>query len=108
MTINDLNTRTIKGEKATQFCYLYGKSTYTQLSDVYKNYSREKACAFDRIQNFCNENGYYGLKILTHNPFVYTVGYMVNSRTLIVETARTIYRVEIDTMEQLHCVRGEV
>lgn len=101
--------RTIRGEKAERFAYLYGKALQENrcsLWDCYRNPSTAKVASFNEIRDYALQNGYRNVRIVTFNSFQYTVGYR-NDKELIIETANNIYRIPIETTTILHYVNGD-
>ena len=101
--------RTIRGEKAERFAYLYGKAVKENQIDlwsVYRNPSRAKVASYNEIVEFARDNGYRGVRVVTFNSFQFTVGYR-NSKELIIETANNTYRIPIETTTILHYVNGD-
>lgn len=64
-----------KQERAAYITGLYEKSTATNLSEVYGRYSTKKAEAFNYCLNLMKRYNGWGLRILTHNSFVFTAGF---------------------------------
>ena len=69
---------------------LYERSEAERLEDVYKTCSKEKASSFFEIKYEMVRNDGKNIKVLTHNTFKYTCGYMLGN-TLIVHTPTNRY-----------------
>ncbi len=55
-------------------------ATATQLSDVYERCSAAKHMAFRECERLMQEYGGEGLKILSHNTFVFTAAFLFEDR----------------------------
>lgn len=62
---------------------LYKRSEAERLEDVYKTCSKEKASSFFEIKYEMVRNGGKNIKVLTHNTFKYTCGYMLGNALII-------------------------
>ena len=69
---------------------LYKRSEAERLEDVYKTCSKEKASSFFEIKYEMVRNGGKNIKVLTHNTFKYTCGYMLGN-ALIIHTTTNRY-----------------
>ena len=54
---------------------LYERATATTLAEVYGRDSAKKKEAFDYCQKLMAKHNGWGLKILSHNTFVFTAGF---------------------------------
>ena len=63
-------------KRMREYYRIYGKTNATTLDDIYVNYSYEKEMAYLRCQEIKLELNGYGLKLLTHNTFFFTVGFL--------------------------------
>lgn len=79
-------------KKAQGFIYSYKRSITTDLRQVYKSYSAEKARAEAYCRNDCYFFHGHNFKIISHNCMKFTCAYLVdnyldNGKALIVHTA---------------------
>ena len=60
---------------------MYLNSEKINLSDVYRNYSNKKEQAFKRCQEFCRALHSSKMRIISHNTFIFTVGFICDGPT---------------------------
>lgn len=73
-------TKLNQREKRYQQCY--NRSTDSNLYDAYGSFSKAKATAWDYCLEKCYKMSGRGLKVLTHNSFMFTAGFeFVNPET---------------------------
>ena len=77
-------------ETGRYYLGLYKRSDAERLEDVYKTCSKEKASSFFEIKYEMVRNGGKNIRVLTHNTFKYTCGYMLENK-LIVHTPTNRY-----------------
>lgn len=59
----------------------YERSTAYDLSDVYESYSDKKAKAFEYCERlYKSVNGFHGIRILSHNTFTFSVGFLFTDK----------------------------
>lgn len=59
----------------SQYPY-YQQSTATELCDVYDSYSSAKASAWKYCQELMAKHDGWGLRIISHNVFMFTAGFL--------------------------------
>ena len=64
-----------KLKEALYITDLYERATATSLDEVYGRYSAKKKEAFEYCRNLMAKYNGWGLKILSHNTFVFTAGF---------------------------------
>ena len=64
-----------------------------KLADVYGKYSSHKENAFERCKDLCKEKGGWGLCIISHNTFSFTVKFITDEGVYII-TKSNIYFIE--------------
>ena len=77
-------------ELGEYYLWLYKRSEAERLEDIYKKCSKEKVSSFFEIKYEMVRNGGKNIRVLTHNTFKYTCGYMLGN-TLIVHTPTNRY-----------------
>lgn len=106
--IIDRGGKIVTGAAAERFAYAYGKSTAAELWQVYDRCSDAKREAFDRIRRRVYNDDFRDLRIISHNSFSYSVGYIDLARNILyAETRDNLYAIPLDTFTLLHYVRGE-
>lgn len=56
----------------------YKRSYASDLSDVYGRYSTAKARAWRYCENLMEEHDGWGLRVISHNGFMFTAGFLFN------------------------------
>ena len=64
-------------KEALYITEMYERSTARSLADVYGNYSRAKADAFNYCRRLMAEHNGEDLRILSHNTFIFTAAFMM-------------------------------
>lgn len=77
-------------ETGRYYLGLYRRSNATKLEDVYKKCSKEKSSSFWQITYEMRRLGGEGIKVLTHNSYMYTCAYMLGN-TFVVHTSTNRY-----------------
>lgn len=54
----------------------YNNSTAYELRNVYKSWSDKKQAAFENCHKACADHGGHGLRIISANTNIFTVGYI--------------------------------
>lgn len=62
-------------KKISGFYNSYLNSAATELSDVYKSWSSDKASAYKRCKEECETNNGEGFRIVSANVYQFTCGY---------------------------------
>ncbi len=102
-------TKILRGVAAEAWAYKYGKAIKEDRFDLwswYKNPSHAKVYEYNDLVSYAIDNGYYGVRVVSANSFVFTVGYR-NSKELVIETALNRYIIPIDTMIIKHFVDAD-
>ena len=78
---------------------IYSTANNTKLEDIYSKYSHEKEMAYLRCQEIKQKLNGYGLKLLTHNTFMFTAGFLaeLNGKDIfVVITPNNIEYMEVN------------
>lgn len=75
----------------------YNRATKTNLYECYNKFSNAKANAMEWCKDKMKAMNGHDMKILSHNTFGFTVGWLVGDDKLYIETPKKSYEIDLNS-----------